>query len=755
MKAAMFKIYAKELANFTTTLAHRPAPAPSTVRRHLLLSEDTWLCLRYLKEKKVPSVMTHFRFLVAFILFLTSCTAQTDMHEYTNALAGETSPYLLQHAHNPVDWNPWGEEALAAAKKDDKLMIISIGYAACHWCHVMERESFEDTTVAKVMNAGFIPVKVDREERPDIDDVYMSACHLSSGGSCGWPLNAIALPDGRPIWAGTYFPKKRWLEILDYFTDLQQTEPEKLETYATQLANQLADQGAQPPIPAPQTYDQSIGQDNLNRLVMLADPTYGGMGSAPKFPMPVLYEFMLDEAILSGNTSSLKVLAKALKAIARGGIYDQLGGGFARYSVDAAWHAPHFEKMLYDNGQLVSLYSHAFRQNPNPEYEKVIRQTLAFIKRELTNPAGGFYSSLDADSEGEEGKFYVWQYDELYELLSEKELDILMDVYDIRRNGNWEHQNNILHRQGDLPTLAKNRRMELSELKRFIDKAEVKMMAARDQRVRPALDDKVLVSWNGLMIKGYVDAYLALGEKDYLNTAIREAKYLENSMLQTDGRLLRTSAKGKAHINAFLDDYANLTDAYLALYQASFDEHWLELSQKLVEYALGHFSNPNAALLYFTSDIDPPLVTRRVEDADNVIPASNSVMADNLLQLGTILGREDYVQRGKDMVATVLPNLAERQQPAYWARWLSLHSKLAHQRYEVAVVGPAAHNIRLQLAKQLLPQATFIGSTSASDLALLENKYQQGQTLIYVCKNRVCQLPTGDVDIALKQLSKG
>ncbi|MFK8057188.1 MAG: thioredoxin domain-containing protein [Saprospiraceae bacterium] len=675
------------------------------------------------------------------------------MHEHTNALAQETSPYLLQHAHNPVDWRPWGEEALQVAQADDKLMIISIGYAACHWCHVMERESFEDSTVANVMNAGFVTVKVDREERPDVDDVYMSACHLSSGGSCGWPLNAIALPDGRPIWAGTYFPKKKWLEVLDYFTKLQQTEPEKLETYATQLANQLAEAGAQPPIPQPQNYDQAVGKDNLKRLVMLADPTYGGMGSAPKFPMPVLYEFMLDEANLSGNLSSLKVLDRALQSIARGGIYDQLGGGFARYSVDAAWHAPHFEKMLYDNGQLVSLYAHAFRQNPSPEYEKVIRQTLAFVQRELTNPAGGFYSSLDADSEGEEGKFYVWTYDELYELLSEKELDVLMDVYDIRRNGNWEHGNNILHRQGDLPTLAKKRRMELSELKRFIDKAEVKLMEARDKRVRPGLDDKVLVSWNGLMIKGYVDAYLALGDETYLKTAIREAKYLESSMLQDDGRLLRTSAKGKAHINAFLDDYANLADAYLALYQATFDEKWLKLSQKLVDYTLVHFSNPSASLLYFTSDIDPPLVARRVEDADNVIPASNSMMADNLVRLGTIMGREEYVQRGKDMVASVLPNLAERRQPAYWSRWLSLHSRLAHKRYEVAVVGPNAKAVRLQLAEQLIPQATFIGSESTSELALLEGKYQEGKTLIYVCENRVCQLPTDQVDVAIKQLS--
>ncbi len=698
--------------------------------------------------------MVQLRLLAVLIMLLTSCQAQTDMHEHTNALAQETSPYLLQHAHNPVDWRPWGEEALSTAQQADKLMIISIGYAACHWCHVMERESFEDSTVAKVMNAGYVTVKVDREERPDVDDVYMTACHLSSGGSCGWPLNAIALPDGRPIWAGTYFPKKKWLEILDYFTNLKQNEPEKLETYATQLANQLAEAGAQPPIPQPQNYDQAIGEDNLKRLVMLADPTYGGMGSAPKFPMPILYEFMLDEANLSRDTTSFKVLAKALKAISRGGIYDQLGGGFARYSVDAAWHAPHFEKMLYDNGQLVSLYSRAFRQNPNAEYEKVIRQTLAFVKRELTNPAGGFYSSLDADSEGEEGKFYVWQYDELYELLSEKELDILMDVYDIRRNGNWEHKNNILHRQGDLPTLAKKRRMELSELKRFIDKAEVKMMARRDTRIRPALDDKVLVSWNGLMIKGYVDAYLALGDEAFLETAIREGKYLKTSMLQEDGRLLRTSAKGKAHINAFLDDYANLADAYLALYQSTFDEHWLQLSQKLIDYALSHFGNPKASLLYFTSDIDPPLVTRRVEDADNVIPASNSVMADNLVRLGTILGKEDYVQRGKDMLSSVLPSLAERQQPAYWARWLSLHSRLAHKQYEVAVVGPDAMNVRLALAKSLLPQATFMGSQSESTLDMLENKFQEGKTLIYVCENRVCQLPTSDVKLALKQLGK-
>ena len=677
------------------------------------------------------------------------------MPAHTNALAGETSPYLLQHAHNPVDWNPWGEAALEQAKAEDKLLIVSIGYAACHWCHVMERESFEDSTVAAVMNEHYVSVKVDREERPDVDDVYMTACHLTSGGSCGWPLNAIALPDGRPIWAGTYFPRERWIEILNYFSQLRKDEPEKLATYAQQVQQQLSNSSAQPPMPQVQGFDNTVADRSAKRLVELMDTRFGGLGGAPKFPMPVVYEFLLHHALAAGDTSSMESIERTLLAMARGGIYDQLGGGFARYSVDERWHAPHFEKMLYDNGQLVSLYAHAFRQNPLAEYEDVVRQTLGFVERELTTPDGGFFSSLDADSEGEEGKFYVWDYKELQRLLTEEELSALDAAYGTHPDGNWEKDKNILHRQGSWSEIVERSSKQETDLRQVLAKAEEKLRTERSTRIRPGLDDKVLVSWNALMLKGYVDAYLAFGELNYLEVAQRNAAYLESTFLQKDGRLLRTSAKGKTHINAFLDDYANLADAYLALYQAGFDEHWLERARTLADYALEHFADSSAALLYYTSDLDPALVARRVEDADNVIPSSNSVFADVLITLGTIYSDEGYLQRGEAMVATVLPSLAEGAQPAYWSRWLQLHTFLSHTHYEVALAGVAALEKRTNLARRYTPQAVFVGSEKESSLELLDSKHQVGTTLIYVCENRVCQLPTDDADVALRQLFSG
>ena len=676
---------------------------------------------------------------------LYACEAQPEAGPaHTNALAAETSPYLLQHAHNPVDWHPWGEAALAEAVRTDKLMLISVGYAACHWCHVMERESFEDSTVAAVMNEHFVSVKVDREERPDVDDVYMRACQITSGGSCGWPLNAVALPDGRPVWAGTYFPREKWLEVLEYFVALRAAEPAKLEAYAAEVAADLNDAGAQPPVVARRRYDRQIADDNAARIVQLSDPAYGGLAGAPKFPMPSTYEFLLTHEALTGRTTGSLVLAKALEAMARGGLYDQLGGGFARYATDEQWRVPHFEKMLYDNAQLVSLYARAYRATGEDAYRAVVTETLDFVARELSAPDGGFYSSLDADSEGEEGKYYAWTYDQLRDLLTAPQLAAVETAYAVTERGNWEDGKNILYRAPGGP--QDERAAEV------LAEAEARLLEARSKRVRPALDDKVLVSWNALMLKGYVDAYLATGTQAYLQRAKEGARYLEATFLQPDGSLLRTRARGKTHVNAFLDDYANLADAYLALYQADFDERWLLRARALCDYALEHFDKPGAALLYYTSDEDAALVARLVQEGDNVLPSSNSVMADNLLTLGAVYGEATYTERARAMVTAVLPQLAERAQPAYWPRWLTVYARLAYPSYEVAVVGERAPQLRLALAERLLPQAIFLGSRAESTLALLEGKYVEGENLIYVCEDRVCQFPTPEVDKAFDML---
>ncbi len=694
--------------------------------------------------------------IAGFCFWLTGCQAQPPVsdHAYTNALAEETSPYLLQHAHNPVDWRPWGPEALAEAERTGKMLLISVGYAACHWCHVMERESFEDSTVAAVMNAHFVPVKVDREERPDVDDVYMTACHLTSGGSCGWPLNAFALPDGRPVYAGTYYPRTKWLEVLEYFAKLKEKEPDKLEAYATQIVQQLNVNSA-PPLDTDQLdFDTAVTSNNANRLVMLSDPEYGGLGGAPKFPMPVAYEFLLHQAVTSGDTASLGTLNTALRAMARGGIYDQLGGGFSRYSTDGAWHAPHFEKMLYDNGQLVSLYAHAYQVTGDEEYAETVRHSLEFVARELTDASGGFYASLDADSEGEEGKFYVWNHAELESLLTPEELRLVAATYDVQPGGNWEEGKNILHRQGSFVELSQKLGVPEGQLRTVLAQAAKKLMAARSGRVRPGLDHKVLTSWNALMLKGYVDAYLALGEEEYLTVALGNANYLERTMARPDGSLWRTAAGERAHINAFLDDYAYLAEAYLALYQATFDPRWLGRAQGLIDYANEHFGNPNSALLYYTSKLDPALVARRVEDADNVTPSSNSVFAGALFTLGTILGEGRYVEQATSMLGAVQPSLTALQQPAYWSRWLELQLRIAYPSKEVAIVGPSAGARRRQLGRGYVPQAVFLGGTTEGDLELLAGKLREGKTLIYVCENRVCQLPVEAATEARALLSR-
>ena len=684
------------------------------------------------------------------------------MPTHTNALAGETSPYLLQHAHNPVDWMPWGEEALARARRENKLLLVSIGYAACHWCHVMERESFEDEAVAAAMNADYVCVKVDREERPDVDDLYMHACQLSSGGGCGWPLNAVALPDGRPVWAGTYFPRGRWLELLATFVRLRAAEPTRLEAYARQIAEQLE-------VPAPlirpdatDDFDPGVPARAAAAIVAIADPRLGGFGGAPKFPLPIGYAFLLDLlATGTGLAADLRAsiettVERGLVGMARGGIYDQLGGGFSRYSVDARWHVPHFEKMLYDNAQLLGVYARALRtasaagfsSGTTAECEAVVRETITFLERELQLGDGLFASSLDADSEGEEGRFYVWTDEQLTRALEPGPLALAREVFDLRPGGNWEDGKHVLHR----PDAAALARLTPDD-EAVLGEVRETLFSLRERRTRPALDDKVLVSWNGLLVSGLVEAYLALGDPRVLGLARDCCAALERTFLQPDGRLLRTHAKGRTHVNAFLDDYANLAQGSLDLYAASFDEQWLHLATRLVEYALAHFGSSTRALLYYTSELDTGLVARRLEDHDNVIPASNSVFAGCLLSLGHSLARPEWIARAEAMVREVEPHFLPRGQSLYHARWLQVYYRLCRPQYEVAIVGPAAVSLRAAFAKTPLPHVTFVGATGPSALELLRGKARPGETWIYVCQHGVCQSPTQDLARAIEQSS--
>ncbi|MEM9022916.1 MAG: thioredoxin domain-containing protein, partial [Bacteroidota bacterium] len=495
-------------------------------------------------------MMLPLRILPFYLLLFVACQGQstngseranaansmdTPTHAFTNRLVDETSPYLLQHAHNPVNWYPWGDEALDKAKAENKLLLISIGYSACHWCHVMEHESFEDTAVAAFMNEHFVCIKVDREERPDIDQIYMDAVQLLTQRG-GWPLNCFALPDGKPFFGGTYFPKKQWLNVLDKVQEEYAQNPDKVTEYAERLTEgvQSTDLIAMNPEPPKFTWDGL--QEAVRTWSENFDQEEGGPNRAPKFPLPNNYQFLLRYAHLTGDAALMDHVNLTLKKIAYGGIYDQVGGGFARYSTDELWKVPHFEKMLYDNGQLVSLYAEAYQATGDERYKRVVYETLAFVARELTADVGAFYSALDADSEGEEGKFYIWSKAELEELLG-SDYALVADYYNINQKGFWEHGNYILLRDRDDAAIAAEHELTTEALTERIERAKATLLEARAKRVRPGLDDKSLTSWNAIMLKGYVDAYQVFREPRFLEAALRNARFLTEVQRREDGGL--------------------------------------------------------------------------------------------------------------------------------------------------------------------------------------------------------------------------
>ena len=688
------------------------------------------------------------------LFFAISCNSQqtknemTEKHKYTNSLVNETSPYLLQHAHNPVDWYPWNEATLAKAQDEDKLLLISIGYSACHWCHVMEHESFEDEEVAKIMNDNFICIKVDREERPDIDQIYMTAVQLMSQRG-GWPLNCVALPDGRPFWGGTYFRKNDWLKQIAGLANAYQNDRSKVLEFAEKLSNGIK----QVEMVVRNPKQEEFVWEDVNNMVSTwserFDNTEGGSNGAPKFPMPNSYNFLLRYAHLSNNKEVLEHIELTLNKIAFGGIYDQIGGGFARYSTDRLWKVPHFEKMLYDNGQLVSLYSEGYLKFKNPLYKEIVFESLEFVERELLDETGAFYSALDADSEEEEGKFYVWNETEL-KLLIREDFDIFKDYYNINNKGFWEHGNYILLRGETKQKIAEKHKISVADLETKITSWKKILMKERDKRIRPGLDDKSLTSWNALMLKGYIDAYITFGEKHHLDIALKNANFIANIQLQSDGKLWHSYKDERSTINAYLEDYSITISAFISLYEATFNEKWLNLSEQMMQYAITHFYDKKSGMFFFTSDLDPQLVARKMEINDNVIPASNSVMANALYDLGIILDKEEY----KKMSRTMLNNVREEMSSygSGYANYANLMLKIIHPYYEVVVVGKDAHEKSLEINKEYTPNKLFIGSFGKSKMSLLEEKFVEGQTMIYVCENKVCQMPTNKVIQAITLL---
>jgi uncharacterized protein len=671
-------------------------------------------------------------------------------HKFTNRLIEETSPYLLQHAHNPVDWYPWGEEALKKAKKEDKLILVSIGYSACHWCHVMEHESFEDEETAALMNEFFVCIKVDREERPDIDQVYMLAVQLMAGQG-GWPLNCFTLPDGRPIYGGTYFPNQNWRNVLLQLHDFYRNNPEKAREYATELVKGLRQTELIKIEKEEVSFNLDDAKTMLNNWRQYFDWVEGGPNKAPKFPLPNNFEFLLRYNYHLPNEELAKYIELTLTKMAYGGIYDQIGGGFSRYSVDNLWKVPHFEKMLYDNAQLVSLYSQAYSANPLPLYKDVIYETLEFIRREMTSEEGGFYSALDADSEGEEGKFYVWQKLELERLLG-KDFQVFADYYNVNSIGFWEHENHILLRKKKEEELAELHKLSLDQLKEIIKKSKSLLLSEREKRIRPGLDDKQLTSWNALMIKAYVDAYNVFSEKDFLESAEKCTTFILNKLSNKNGGLNHSYKKGISKINGYLEDYCFFIEALIALYEATFEEKWLIKAKEFAEYCIHNFYDEESAMFFFTSKEDEELIARKTEINDNVIPASNSSLAKALFKLGHFFSEEKYIKMSEQMLKNVKKNMS--YYPSGYSNWGLLLFDFAAPFYEIAICGEQAEISKNELNKKFNPNKIIAGSKGISKLPLLENRLVKDKTFIYVCQNKTCSLPLENLKEAILQIER-
>jgi len=672
-------------------------------------------------------------------------------HKYTNDLIKETSPYLLQHAHNPVNWHSWNEKTLALAKKENKLLLISIGYAACHWCHVMEYETFEDDEAAKIMNENYICIKVDREERPDVDQIYMNAVQLMTGRG-GWPLNCVALPDGRPIWGGTYFPKNNFINALQQIAKAYKEEPEKLEKIATNLYNGVKQSGlVHLNTDKPNFTKQDLDQIILNWKENM-DFENGGRKGAPKFPMPNNYQFLMRYAKQADNKEILDYTNLTLTKMALGGINDQVGGGFARYATDAKWHIPHFEKMLYDNGQLLSLYANAYKATKNNLYKKTVYNITTFLERELMHPKGYFYSSLDADSLDEKGKleegaYYVWTKKELQNLIK-SDFDLFAKYYNINALGLWENGKYNLMRTETDEVFAKNNHIDVSELQSKVKKWRKILLKAREKRTKPRLDDKTLTSWNALTLKGYIDAYKAFNDPHFLDIALKNANFIEKIQLQSDGSLHRNFKNGKSNINAYLEDYATVIDAFIVLHEVTLQEKWLQLAKQLTNYTFDHFYDDKSKMFFFTSDLENDLIARKMDIDDNVIPSSNSIMANNLFKLSHYFDNKTYSKTAKTMLNNVKNNVISYGAGA--SNWLLLYTNYVGEFYEIAIVGNDAIKKSNTLQQHYIPNALFTGSTKESNLPLLANRYSPNNTLIYICQEGACQLPNKNINDAIK-----
>ena len=668
-----------------------------------------------------------------------------------NKLHLETSPYLLQHANNPIHWKAWNLESLTLATTENKLIIVSVGYSACHWCHVMEHESFENLEVAATMNSNFIAIKVDREERPDIDAVYMKAIQIMNNQG-GWPMNVVCLPDGRPIWGGTYFRKDQWINSLEQLQELFTENPDKMIDYANKLESGIKSIG----IIQNENPESEISQDILLPLIekwkRSFDHEFGGMARAPKFMMPNNYNFLLRFAHQKKNTELLDFVHLTLTKMAYGGLFDTVDGGFSRYSVDMKWHVPHFEKMLYDNAQLVVLYSNAYKLSGNELYKTIIEKTLKFVEKEWFTDFGGFYSALDADSINkenhlEEGAFYVWTKAEVQDLLQD-DFDVFAQIFNINDFGFWENDNYVLIQNQSLEVIAKANKISVSDLEEKKKTWEQMLYNVREKRAKPRLDDKCLTSWNALMLNGFIEAYKALGNEKYLEIAIKNAKFINDNLWSNNGNLFHNFKNNKATINGYLEDYCFVIESFINLYEVTFDESWLTKAKQLTDYCFDFFFDTKTDFFRFTSRLDKKLIATHFEIEDNVISASNSVMANNLFKLSIYFENDYYETVCKKMLHHIIPNI---DYPSAYANWMTIFMNFDTANKELAIMGNAAVSNAKKLQEKYLPNVIIAGANNDSDLLFLKNRFVKNQDLFYLCENKSCQQPTTDINEILSK----
>jgi len=662
-----------------------------------------------------------------------------------NNLKTVTSPYLQQHKNNPVWWQSWSDEIIEYAKQENKPLLISIGYSACHWCHVMEKQSFEVDEVAEIMNNYFVCIKIDREERPDLDALYMNVVQLIHQ-SGGWPLNVFALPDGKPFYGGTYFPKEQWIELLDNIQQMYHNNQPKTMEYVDSIANGLNEM-EKIELKNDSNFSKNKIKDTFSFWKQQFDDEWGGFNRAPKFMLPNAWQTILRYGLQTKDENYLIQTKITLDRMAFGGIYDQIKGGFSRYSVDAYWKVPHFEKMLYDNGQLLSLYANGYKFFGEKEYKNIINETVNWLKDEMLSPENAFYAAIDADSEGEEGKYYVWTSNELENIMKE-EYDLFSKYYNVNAFGEWEDSNNILMRLTDDEDFCKANNISIESLNSKIKHWKQELNNVRNQRIKPHRDEKILTCWNSITIISLCDAYQAIENTTYLDLAENCMNFiLEN---QWNGEILFRNYKDRqTTIPGFLDDYTLTVEALIKLYETTTKINYIETAEIITKEIFNQFYNYKNKMFAYKSHYDTPLVNETFEIYDNVISSSNSIMANNLFRLGKILNNDEYIKHAKQMLMNIDDKIENH--PSGFANWINLYLNFTFPFKEIVVVGNENKDYIKKIQNNYIPNAIFIGSKK-EDLELTKNRLIDGKTSIYICENNTCKLPLYTIEDALKTL---